>query len=49
MSNPGVVVKPVTATSSVTANQGNTAPKAIDGEPNSTGRFADLSGFALRF
>jgi len=32
LSSPGVAVKPVAATSSLTANQGNTAPKAIDGD-----------------
>ena len=31
ISNPGVAVKPVAATSSATANQGNSAAKAIDG------------------
>lgn len=32
VSNPGVVVKPVAATSSPTANQGNSAAKAMDGD-----------------
>jgi CxxC motif-containing protein (DUF1111 family) len=36
-SNPGVVVRPVAATSSATANQGNNAAKAIDG--NATTRW----------
>lgn len=32
MSQPGVIVRPVAATSSATANQGNSAAKAIDGD-----------------
>jgi CxxC motif-containing protein (DUF1111 family) len=49
MSNPGVAVKPVAATSSATANQGNSAAKAIDGSLTSRWESAHSDDHWIQF
>jgi len=49
VSSPGVAVKPLTATSSATANQGNSAAKAIDGDPTTRWESAFEDGGWIQF